>query len=162
MWFSCHTCTSVLVEHGERFGVQHAMHGCESGHKAFVWLSSMPLCSHSSQSVLFVESHWVVWVHNAHLVYPPCCHTTCFHQPTMVAVSSSSVCWWAPCPRVVVILVVPPSSHHHWWCGLLLWEEAQTFESLRDGIIRMPIWTLWKHQRFAEHYLCLKSICAGR
>ena len=29
-------CTSVLVEHGERFGVQHAIHGCESGQKAFV------------------------------------------------------------------------------------------------------------------------------
>ena len=35
----CHslaTLASVCWLFGERFGVQHAMHGCESGHKVFV------------------------------------------------------------------------------------------------------------------------------
>ena len=109
---SLSTLAPVFVEHGERCGVQHAMHGCECGQKAFVWLSSMPLCPHSSQRVLFVENHGVVWVHNAHRVYPPCCHTTCFHQSTMVGVSSSNVCHWAPCPHVVMVMVVSQACHH--------------------------------------------------
>ena len=148
--FSCHTCTSVLVEYGERCGVQHAMRGCECGHKAFVWFSSMPLCSHSSQFVLFVENHGVVWVHNAHVVYPPCCHTICFHQPTMVGVSSSNVWLLSTLSTCCGGGVVSQASHHHdWWYGLLLREEAHAFWVF-EGWHRqdMPIWAVWKHQWF--------------
>ena len=79
-------------------------------------------------------------MHNAHLVYPPCCHTTCFHQQTMVGVSSSCMCVVEHFVRVL-----------WWWCWLCLQpaiisvddaaccceKRFMLFESLRDDIIRI-------------------------
>ena len=39
LWFSCHTCTDMLIVHGAQSGVQCAMNGFEFCLMAFVWLS---------------------------------------------------------------------------------------------------------------------------
>ena len=120
--FSFHTCTCLFVEHGERCGVQHTMHGCEcvvkrhscDSHPCHFAHTHHNLCS-SLRAIEWFEC--TMHIACIHLVVTP---LVCINQPWWVFLHQQCVVEHLVHVLVVVLVVSPASHHHKGWCGLLL------------------------------------------